>query len=85
MYFYICLTGVYVLCVHIMLCIYVCVNRYEFILQKIVNHFFSSNSSREVGTLANYKAVLYRTNVNWQVKSTNGFEPHKDFVYTVAR
>lgn len=68
-----------------MLCICVCVNIYEFILQKIVNHFFLSKSSREVGTLANYKAVLHRTNVNGQVKSTNGFEPHKDFVHTVAR
>lgn len=55
------------------------------LLEKIVNHFFSSKSSREVGTLANYKAVLHRTNVNGQVKSTNGFEPHKDFVHTVAR
>lgn len=75
------------MCVHItvMLCICVCVNIYEFILQKIVNHFFLSKSSREIGTLANYKAVLHRTNVNGQVKSTNGFEPHKDFVHTVAR
>lgn len=73
------------MCVHIMLCIYVCVNIFELILQKIVNHSFSRKSLREVGTLANYKAVLHRINVNGQVKSTNGFDTHKDFVHTVAR
>lgn len=36
-------------------------------------------SSRDVG------AVLHRTNVNGQVKSSTGFESHKDFIHTVAR
>ncbi|XP_053405618.1 uncharacterized protein LOC123556242 isoform X2 [Mercenaria mercenaria] len=51
---------------------------------KIIKKFYSTESSREVGSLAHYRAVLHRTNVNGQVKS-GGYEAHKDFVFTVAR
>ena len=47
--------------------------------------FFKPESAREEGTLPNFKALLHRRNVNGQVKATNGFEAHKDFVITVTR
>ncbi|ELU13996.1 hypothetical protein CAPTEDRAFT_215655 [Capitella teleta] len=38
-----------------------------------------------MGTLSNLKAALHRTNVNGQVKSTGGYEPHKDVAALVTR
>ena len=37
------------------------------------------------GTLSNLKLLLERTNVNGQVKSTCGYEPHKDFAILMLR
>ncbi|WAR09365.1 LOW QUALITY PROTEIN: hypothetical protein MAR_019323, partial [Mya arenaria] len=50
---------------------------------KLVYHR-RSLTAREAGSLANYRAVLHRTNVNGQVKA-NGYEAHKDFLLTVTR
>ncbi len=47
--------------------------------------FFNADSSRDPGTLSHFKALLRRTNVNGNVKATNGFESHRDFIFTVAR
>lgn len=54
------------------------------LLEKIVKTYYTSETAREGGTLANYRAVLHRNNVNGQVKA-NGYEAHKDFIITVAR
>lgn len=54
-------------------------------MQKIFKKFYANKTSRKVGTLANLKAVLHRTNVNGTVKSTGGYEPHKDFAAVVTR
>ena len=55
------------------------------IFQKLVKKFYTAESSREEGTLANFKALLHRKNVNGQVKSSTGYEPHRDFVFSVVR
>ncbi len=53
--------------------------------QKIYKKYYSSSTARHQGTLANLKSILHRTNVNGVVKSTNGYEPHKDFATLIAR
>ena len=52
--------------------------------QKIINTFYIAETAREGGSLAHYRTVLHRTNVNGQVKA-NGYESHKDFLITVTR
>lgn len=56
-----------------------------FSMQKIFKKYYDGKTSRKVGTLSNLKAALHRTNVNGQVKSTGGYEPHKDFAALVTR
>ncbi|XP_052236745.1 uncharacterized protein LOC127848363 [Dreissena polymorpha] len=51
---------------------------------KIFKTFYKTETAREAGSLANYRAVLHRTNVNGDVKA-NGYEAHKDFLITVTR
>ena len=38
----------------------------------------------EDGTLPHFRTLLGRRNVTGQVKATNGFEAHKDFIFTVT-
>ena len=52
--------------------------------QKIIKTFYIPETAREEGSLAQYRAILHRTNVNCQVKA-NLYESHKDFLITVTR
>ncbi|KAH3719422.1 hypothetical protein DPMN_062255 [Dreissena polymorpha] len=54
------------------------------LLEKIIKTFYIPETAREEGSLAQYRAILHRTNVNGQVKA-NGYESHKDFLITVTR
>ena len=56
-----------------------------FEFQKIIKTFYKPESSREDGTLPHFRTLLGRRNVTGQVKATNGFEAHKDFIFTVTR
>lgn len=43
---------------------------FMFLLQKIVKKFFKSGSSRDIGKLPIYQAMLHRINVNGRVRSS---------------
>ena len=43
---------------------------------------FDTNTTRQNGSLAKYKVLLERKNVNGNVKSA--FEAHQDFILTVT-
>ena len=55
---------------------------YLVFLQKMVKKLYNSKGGREIGSLANYKIMLKRTNVNGQVKGR--YQSHEDFVQTVG-
>ncbi|XP_069109952.1 uncharacterized protein [Argopecten irradians] len=52
-------------------------------LEKLCKRFLDLKNSREVGTLAWYKVLIHRDNVNGKVKSR--FAAHEDFVSTVGK